>query len=87
MSERLDYTSKETKKVFFDTLVTNVLSMVDLLAICNVTNNTQMEAMRAKLENTLQGVTPDALREDEYLRAETKRSIDEAIKSLPSLDM
>jgi len=87
MSERLDYASNEGKKVFRDTLVTNVVDMVDLLAVCNVTNDIKMEAMRVKLEDTLQGVTPDALREDAYLRAETKRSIDEAIKSLPSLDM
>jgi hypothetical protein len=46
-----------------------------------------MEAMRMKLEDTLQGVTPDALREDEFLRAETKKSVDEVIKSLPSLDI
>lgn len=87
MSERLDYASNEGKKVFRDTLVTNVVDMVDLLAVCNVTNDSQMEAMRVRLEDTLQGVTPDALREDAYLRAETKKSIDEAIKSLPSLDM
>tara|TARA_R100000935_G_scaffold6126_1_gene13552 strand:+ start:412 stop:1320 length:909 start_codon:yes stop_codon:yes gene_type:complete len=87
MSERLDYASNEGKKVFRDTLVTNVVDMVDLLAVCNVTNDIKMEAMRVKLEDTLQGVTPDALREDAYLRAETKKSIDEAIKSLPSLDM
>jgi hypothetical protein len=87
MSERLDYASHEDKKLFRDTLVTNVLDIVDLLSVCNITNNIQMEAMRMKLEDTLQGVTPDALREDAYLRAETKKSIDEAIKSLPSLDM
>ena len=87
MSERLDYASHESKKVFRDTLVTNVLDIVDLLSVCNITNDSQMEAMRMKLEDTLQGVTPDALREDEFLRAETKKSVDEVIKSLPSLDM
>ena len=87
MSERLDYASHESKKVFRDTLVSNVLDIVDLLSVCNVTNDSQMEAMRLKLEDTLQGVTPDALREDEFLRAETKKSVDEVIKSLPSLDM
>ena len=87
MSERLDYASHESKKVFRDTLVTNVLDIVDLLSVCNITNNSQMEAMRMKLEDTLQGVTPDALREDAFLRAETKRSVDDVIKSLPSLDM
>ena len=87
MSERLDYASHESKKVFRDTLVTNVLDIVDLLSVCNITNDSQMEAMRMKLEDTLQGVTPDALREDEFLRAETKKSVDEVIKSLPSLDI
>jgi hypothetical protein len=43
--------------------------------------------MKNRLEDTLRGVTPDALREDGYLRAETKRAVDEIIKSLPSLDI
>jgi hypothetical protein len=46
-----------------------------------------MAAMADRLEETLRGVTPDALREDEYLRRETKRAVDDAIKALPSLDM
>lgn len=87
MSERLDYTDSEKKKVFRDSLVDNVTEMVELLRACNVTGSTQMTAMADKLEATLHGVTPDALREDEYLRTETKRAVDEAIKSLPSLDI
>jgi hypothetical protein len=35
--------------------------------------------MKDKLENTLLGVTPDALREDEYLRKETKTKVDEIL--------
>ena len=31
--ERLDYTDKETKKIFRDTLVTNVQDMIELLRI------------------------------------------------------
>jgi len=87
MSERLDYQSDENKKIFRDSLVENVLDIVELLAVCNVTHDTQMEAMRAKLEDTLRGVTPEALREDSYLRATTKRAVDEAIAALPSLDI
>jgi hypothetical protein len=37
MSERLDYADHEQKKVFRDTLVSNVLDMVELLNVCNVT--------------------------------------------------
>ena len=87
MSERLDYGSKEDKKVFRDSLVGNVTGMIELLRVCNVNNSTQMSAMADKLEEAMSGVTPDALREDEYFRAETKAAVDAAIKSLPSLDL
>lgn len=87
MSERLDYADGQTKKVFRDSLVDNVVEMVELLDTFNITGDTQMSAMKARLEDTLRGVTPDALREDGYLRAETKRAVDDIIKSLPSLDI
>ena len=87
MSERLDYADHEQKKIFRDTLVTNVIDIVELLDVCNVTGDTQMTALKMKLDEALRGVTPEALREDEYLRAETKRTVDDVIKSLPSLDV
>jgi hypothetical protein len=87
MSERLDYADHEQKKVFRDTLVSNVIDMVELLNVCNVTGDSQMAALAMKLDDALRGVTPDALREDGYLRAETKKAVDDAIKSLPSIDM
>ena len=87
MSERLDYADHEQKKVFRDTLVSNVLDIVELLDVCNVTGDSQMSALRIRLDDALRGVTPDALREDGYLRAETKKAVDDAIKSLPSLDI
>jgi hypothetical protein len=86
MSKRLDYASKEDKKIFKDSLVGNVLDMVELLKTCNITGDIQMEAARTKLEDALRGVTADGLREDAYLRSETKRTVDEVIRSLPSLD-
>ena len=87
MSERLDYADHEQKKIFRDTLVSNVLDIVELLEVCNVTGDSQMSALRLKLDDALRGITPDALREDGYLRAETKRAVDDVIKALPSLDM
>ena len=87
MSERLDYSGNDKKKVFRDSLVGNVLSMVELLTVCNITNDSQMSAMAMQLEDALRGVTPDGLRENESLRVETKRIVDNAIKSLPSLGM
>jgi len=86
MSEKLT-DSNGKKQVFRDTLVSNALSMVDLLSTCNVTGDSQMEAMRQRLESTLRGVTPEGLRDDEFLRAETKSKVDDILKSLPSLDI
>ena len=87
MSERLDYSSKEDKKVFRDTLVGNVNDMIELLRVCNVTQSVQMSDMANKLEDAMSGVTADALREDVTFRAETKAAVDAVMKSLPSLDM
>lgn len=87
MSNRLDYGDDETKKRFNDTLVTNVEGMVELLRSLNVTNDPQMVKVSNRIEDTLRGVTPDALREDSYMRSETKREIDDVLASLPNLDI
>ena len=87
MSERLDYTGKEDKKTFRDSLVENVLEMTPLLDTFNITGSSQMSAMQRKLEETMHGITPEALRDDDHLRRSTKRSVDDIIKSLPSLDV
>jgi hypothetical protein len=90
MSERLDYAGKEDRKVFRDSLVENVQEIVDLLEVCNVTGDGAMADAQRRLSSALQGVTPDALREDAYLRAETKRKVDEVkkiIDNLPGLGM
>jgi hypothetical protein len=85
MSERLDYGPAEQKKIFRDSLVENVVEMIDLLRACNITQSVQMAEMADTLERALRGVTPDNLREDARLRADTKKSIDAAIAALPSL--
>ena len=88
MSERLDYSDSTNKKVFRDSLVENMHGIIDLLEVCNVTGDQTMADAQRRLSSALQGVTPDALREDAYLRAETKRKVDEVktiIDNLPGL--
>jgi hypothetical protein len=85
MSERLDYTDGEGKKTFRDSLVNNVVDIIGLLDTCNVTGDSQMSAAKLKLEEAMYGVTPDALREDNYVRSQTKKAMDDVIKSLPSV--
>ena len=87
MSERLDYGKDEDKRVFRDTLVSNVTDMIELLGVCNVTGNVQMTAMRDKLSDAMYGITADVLREDTNTRIQTKRAVDQAIKALPSLEV
>lgn len=88
MSERLDYADDTTKKIFRDTLVDNVHEIIELMGACNITGDPTMAEAQRKLDAALSGVTPDALREDAYLRAQTKRQVDEVkriIDSLPGL--
>lgn len=85
MSERLDYADDTTKKVFRDTLVTNVQEIVDLLGTMNITNDPAMADAHKRLDAAMQGITPDALREDAYLRAQTKREVDAVKKIIDNL--
>lgn len=82
MSERLDYAGKEDKKKFNDSLVGNVREMLDLLSKFNVTGDARMETMRVRLEDAMLGVSPDALREDDLFRKETKSKVDAVLNSM-----
>lgn len=85
LSERLDYADHEKKKIFNASTVDKLTDLVDLLDAFNVTDDPVMSDMRKNLSDAMRGVTPEALREDGGLRAETKTALDEAIKNLPSL--
>jgi hypothetical protein len=77
MSEKL---SGDKKQIFRDTLVSNVSDMVELLDRFNITGNPKMKQAKAKIESALSGITPDALREDEYLRQDVKGKVDSLLK-------
>ena len=90
MSERLDYNDdggKSTKKIFRDSLVSNVKDMIVMLNDFNVTADPVMTKAAADLERALEGVTPEGLREDAYLRAQTKQQIDSVRKTIDSLGL
>lgn len=87
MSERLDYPTRKENTKFRDTLVSNVMDIVSLLKVFNITNDPHLEACRVKLEEALYGVTPDGLRDNDVFRAQTKRSVDAVLKTLPSIDL
>ena len=87
MSERLTIGGDGKKQVFRDSLVSNVVDMVELLDVCNVTGDVQMTALKAKLSDAMYGITADVLREDVHTRTETKRTVDQIISTLPSLEV
>lgn len=86
MSDRLGYAEDGKPNVFKNSLVENVLDVVELLKTCNITNDSQMAAMATKLEDTLQGVTPEQLRSNTQVRGAVKAHVEQAIKNLPGLD-
>lgn len=86
LSERIDYTDAEKKKVFKESTVNNLLELVDILDGFNITGDPDMAQVSVDLKNALRGISPEALREDGGLRAETKKALDLAMKSLPTLN-
>lgn len=85
-SERLDLDADGKKRKFHDTLVSNVVELIDVMRTCNITGDAQMTAMADKLEDIFRGVSPQTLRDDTFKREETKRQVDKVLAQLPSLD-
>ena len=86
MSERLDYGTNEDKKVFRNSLVENVVDLIDIMESMNITGDSNMQMQAKRLKTAMRDVTPEALREDAMLRISTKKAVDQVIASLPSLD-
>lgn len=81
-------TIKEKRPVMHASLVDNVLDMVDLLDMANVTNDPDMNAVHMRLSLALRGVTSTQLKNDDRLRKDTKKAADDVlakIAALPSL--
>jgi hypothetical protein len=87
MSETLQDRPDGSKNRIYDSLVSNVLDIIELLDVCNVTADIKMSNAKDQLHDSLRGITADALREDSDLRAEVKRDVDAVIATLPSLDL
>lgn len=79
VSERLDY-GPDNKKIFRDSLVSNAREMVDLLDGFNLTGDDALERARVKLMDAFDGITAEALREDDALRVNVKSKVDAMLK-------
>jgi hypothetical protein len=87
LSDKLDADGVAAGKRIHASKVDALHDLVDMLKSLNVAQDPQLEAMRIKLRQALRGVTPEALKEDDAFAAHTKSVLDDAIKSLPSLDI
>jgi hypothetical protein len=84
MSERLDYQGGDTKdkKIFRDSMLENIRELAAMLPAFNVTGDSRLSRLHMELDQALIGVTPDALREDDGFRKDTKSRVDGILKSM-----
>jgi hypothetical protein len=88
MSARLEYDvdGKPLNGHFKGTIVDNVMDIVDLMKHVNIAKDPRMEQVRQDLVHALRGVSYEGLKDSETLRIDTKRKVDDIIKTLPTLD-
>tara|TARA_R110002033_G_scaffold29442_2_gene66044 strand:+ start:17061 stop:17972 length:912 start_codon:yes stop_codon:yes gene_type:complete len=71
----------------YDTVFDRALELTDMLGTCNVTGDSQMEAMRQRLEQAFHGLTIGRIKNSPTLREDKQKELAKAIAAIPSLDM
>jgi hypothetical protein len=74
----------KTPKIY-SSVFDRALEVLDLMETCNLTGDPSMQLMQRKLAAAFRGVTVESVKDDAFLRRDTKQAIDDAIKALPSL--
>lgn len=82
-----DDDGKVKRKRIYENTVNQVKGMVDLLKNFNLTGNPELEDARIKLEQTLDGVTLDGLRESPSVRAQVKDGLDDILSKFAPLTL
>lgn len=73
------------KGKIFDSTIENVRDLSEMLAHCNFTNDPSLNLAQQKLERALAGLCRDDLVRNEEFRDDTRRSMEDALRALPSL--
>ena len=84
---QLDVNEEGKGNRLYDSVFDRALDLIDMLGTCNVTGDSQMEAMRQRLEKALYGLNLDVIKNSPTLREDTRKDLTAAIAALPSLDM
>lgn len=80
-----DQTEEGKTPKIYTSVFDRALEVIDLMETCNITGDVTMQTMQRRLAQAFKGVTVDGIKDDAYLRRDTKQAIDAAIKALPSL--
>jgi hypothetical protein len=84
---QLDVDADGKKGRLYQSVLDKANDLTDMLETFNITGDPVMQLAARKLKNVLNGVTIEDLKDDDGFRANTKRALDEVIKSLPSFDL
>jgi len=76
---------KGQPKVFRDSLIDNAANLADVLTRLNVTNDPNLEAMRARVANELADLDPKTLREQPKARAKAAKSATDILDAMKGL--
>ena len=76
---------KVKRKKIYDTTITQAKELCETLKSFNLTNNNALEDARARLEDALDGVTCEELRESSYARSQVKESVDDLLSNFKPL--
>jgi hypothetical protein len=84
VSERLDYDEGkgEEKKMFHDTLVSNVEDVLEMFDAYNVNKDPVMAEVSKKLNNIFSSIDADALRTSQTVRKHVKGNVDDVLKTI-----
>lgn len=80
----VDDTGKKGK--VFDSTIENVRSLADMLGHCNYTNDPMLDLAQRKLVSSLSGVCRDDVVKNDGFRETLHNNMQEALRTLPSLD-
>jgi hypothetical protein len=83
--KQLDVDAEGKKGKIFQSTIDHVISLTDMLGMANFTKDPNLSLAEARLRAALRDVTQSDLKNDEFLREDTKRAVEQAIAALPSL--
>lgn len=83
--QKVSETLESPKRVFRDTLISNVADMADALTRMNVTNDPTLESMRARVSAEIAELNPDTLRTQPRARKLAVKSADAILETMKGL--